>query len=255
LWIGLAEAVPLAKEELERHRPTPAEPTLSWLPSREVPCRTYRGRRVCDGPRKAPRPQGQAALLARRLGLGTGQAANALMGYGPYRSWTDAVEGDQVDSFHWAVDGGRLGRGFGYVRRPELRAVRHDGIDIGAPAGAPIRAVADGLVAYSDNGLRNYGNVMMIIHADGAVSVYAHCRANYVTSGQHVQAGDVIGEVGATGLTRGPHLHFELRRRGRAVDPLPSFREARLALREARRARRAAGALAAVHLPHEGTRQ
>ncbi len=78
-------------------------------------------------------------------------------------------------------------------------------------------------MAYSNNTIRGYGNLMMIIHADATVAFYAHCQANYVFAGQLVRRGQVIGEVGSTGLAYGAHLHFELRRKGHAFNPLPQF--------------------------------
>jgi murein DD-endopeptidase MepM/ murein hydrolase activator NlpD len=101
----------------------------------------------------------------------------------------------------------------------------HNGIDIGAPAGSHIRSAADGFVAYSDNTQPGYGNMMLIIHADGAVALYAHCLANYAFPGQKVTGGDIIGEVGLTGIARGAHLHFELRVKGVPRNPLPFFRK------------------------------
>jgi lipoprotein NlpD len=95
----------------------------------------------------------------------------------------------------------------------------HDGIDIAAPEGTAIRAVEHGEVAYSDQ-LRGYGNIVIIRHADGFVSVYAHNEMNLVREGQQVARGEVIAKVGSTGRVTGPHLHFEIRRHNTAKDPL-----------------------------------
>lgn len=95
----------------------------------------------------------------------------------------------------------------------------HDGIDIEAPEGTPIRAVEKGVVLYSDQ-LRGYGNLVIVRHPGGFVSVYAHNRANLVREGQEVKRGEVIGEVGSTGRVTGPHLHFEIRKDNIAQDPL-----------------------------------
>ena len=99
--------------------------------------------------------------------------------------------------------------------------LRHDGIDIGARVGELVRSVNDGIVAYSDNGVHGYGNMIMVVHADASVSFYCHHRANYVFAGQRVKRGQVLGEVGVTGISRGPHLHFEWHVNGRAKDPMP----------------------------------
>jgi murein DD-endopeptidase MepM/ murein hydrolase activator NlpD len=95
----------------------------------------------------------------------------------------------------------------------------HDGIDISAPEGMPIRAVAAGEVIYSSQ-LRGYGNLIIIRHENGLVSVYSHNRKNLVEQGAKVDKGEIIGEVGSTGRVSGPHLHFEVRRGNRARDPL-----------------------------------
>lgn len=99
----------------------------------------------------------------------------------------------------------------------------HNGVDIGAAVGAPIVAVNDGLVVYSDNGMHGYGNAVLIVHPDGAVSMYAHCTETYVVAGRLVRRGEVIAAVGETGITHGPHLHFEYRSGGSLEDPLPLF--------------------------------
>ncbi len=95
----------------------------------------------------------------------------------------------------------------------------HDGVDIGAPEGTPIVAVAQGEVVYSDQ-LRGYGNMVIVRHAGGIVSVYAHNQINLVREGQQVARGEVIAKVGSTGRVSGPHLHFELRKNNAAQDPM-----------------------------------
>ncbi|MEO0326852.1 MAG: M23 family metallopeptidase, partial [Myxococcota bacterium] len=196
-----------------------------------------------NGPRWVPTPRGASARRAEALGLGTRAAANRLMHGHPDPRWVAAAAqaGPMPAHLRWPVELGRFGRGFGFVRRtrPELR---HDGVDIVAAEGSTLRAVAPGLVAYADNGVRGFGNAVMIVHPNGWVSVYAHCHRVTVPAGYRVRAGERIGFVGSTGISRGPHLHLELRTDGRAFDPLPSF-EGRpwIAAYRAWRARRAAG--------------
>lgn len=95
----------------------------------------------------------------------------------------------------------------------------NDGINIAAPRGAPVRAVDAGVVAYSGNELRGYGNLVLVKHASGFISAYAHCEELLVKRGDKVARGQVIAKVGATGGVGEPQLHFELRRGKRAVDP------------------------------------
>nr|MBA2404005.1 M23 family metallopeptidase [Bdellovibrionales bacterium] len=83
----------------------------------------------------------------------------------------------------------------------------HDGIDIPAPKGTPIVSVDDGVVVYSDNGIRGYGNMIVIAHRDEIFTVYAHNRSNKVDKGDSVKKGEKIAEIGNTGRSTGPHLH------------------------------------------------
>jgi len=115
--------------------------------------------------------------------------------------------------FIWPISG-RIHSGFG-PRGSNF----HDGIDIAAPEGTPVRAIDHGRVIYSDQ-LRGYGNMVILRHADGLVSVYAHNERNLVREGQQVSRGETIARVGSTGRVSGPHLHFEIRRNNKAEDPL-----------------------------------
>lgn len=95
----------------------------------------------------------------------------------------------------------------------------HKGIDISASDGDEIRASCDGVVSYADK-RGTYGNVIIILHEDGFATVYAHNKKNLVSLNQKVKQGDVIGIVGQTGRATAPHLHFEIRKNGKAEDPL-----------------------------------
>ncbi|MEI8081434.1 MAG: peptidoglycan DD-metalloendopeptidase family protein [Actinomycetes bacterium] len=97
---------------------------------------------------------------------------------------------------------------------------RHTGQDFGAPSGTPILAAAKGIVAFTGNA-GPYGNMTRITHPDGVETWYAHQSAIYVHAGQSVQAGQMIGAVGSTGNSIGPHLHFEVRVGGQPADPNP----------------------------------
>jgi murein DD-endopeptidase MepM/ murein hydrolase activator NlpD len=204
------------------------EPTIrtalpkSWLPRTEMKCRAVKGARfkMCDGPRRVPEPYGADALKAEKLGLGTLDAARKLLHAPPPAEWVQAVKGKARPTLLWPVEDGSFGRGFGYVRK-HRRGLRHDGVDVGAPVGELIRSMNDGIVAYSDNQISGFGNAVAIVHKDKSVSFYVHQRATYVFPGQQVRRGQVIGEVGVTGITRGPHLHFEWHVGKDARDPMP----------------------------------
>jgi murein DD-endopeptidase MepM/ murein hydrolase activator NlpD len=117
------------------------------------------------------------------------------------------------EPFLWPVQG-TINSGFG----PRGLSF-HDGIDIAAPEGTPIKAIEDGEVIYS-NDLRGYGNMVILRHAGGFVSVYAHNESNLVREGQSVVRGEIVARVGSTGRVSGPHLHFEIRKNNAAQDPL-----------------------------------
>ena len=115
--------------------------------------------------------------------------------------------------FMWPVDG-QLTSNFG-----PRNGSFHDGIDIAAPLGTRVLAAADGKVIFSDV-LRGYGNVVIVRHDGGYLTVYAHHRTNLVKEGQSVRQGEVLAEVGQTGRATGPSLHFEVRKDNLARNPL-----------------------------------
>lgn len=92
------------------------------------------------------------------------------------------------------------------------------GVDISAPAGTPVVAAAPGTVVYAGNGLRGYGNLLILKHNDGYLTAYAHNRALMVKEGEAVKRGEKIAEMGDTDTNR-VMLHFELRYQGRSIDP------------------------------------
>jgi murein DD-endopeptidase MepM/ murein hydrolase activator NlpD len=116
--------------------------------------------------------------------------------------------------FIWPVKGTVTAR-FGTTEKRQ-----HDGIDIAAPVGTPIRAACNGRVVYNDNKMRGYGNLIIIEHADNFFTVYAHNKENMVTEEVTVSQGDVIARVGKTGNATGPHLHFEIRKGSNPLDPM-----------------------------------
>lgn len=101
---------------------------------------------------------------------------------------------------------------------PFRNLFEHSGMDLAAPMGTPIVAAGDGIVAWTKVG-QSYGNYTMIIHQNGFATLYAHQSAFNVTADQYVEKGQVIGFVGSTGFSTGPHLHFELRSNGIPVNP------------------------------------
>ncbi|MDQ6692076.1 MAG: M23 family metallopeptidase [Candidatus Dormibacteraeota bacterium] len=105
-------------------------------------------------------------------------------------------------------------------RRADCTGGFHDGLDLADPQGAPVRAAGPGL-AYPMPDYQYYGNHVLIQHQGGLATVYGHLLQMNVAWGQAVSAGDIIGWVGSTGNSTGPHLHFEVRFGGVPVDPAP----------------------------------
>lgn len=210
-WAGATEREPTIKTPVPKH----------WMARTPMRCRTIKGAKwkMCDGPRRTPEPHGRDALRAEELGLGTLETARRLLHETPAPEWVNAVSGRARATLLWPVERGTFGRGFGYVRK-HRRGLRHNGVDVGAPVGELVRALNDGIVAYSDNEISGFGNTVAVVHKDKSVSFYCHQRANYVFAGQQVRRGQVVGEVGLTGITRGPHLHFEWHLGGSARNPM-----------------------------------
>jgi murein DD-endopeptidase MepM/ murein hydrolase activator NlpD len=116
--------------------------------------------------------------------------------------------------FLWPLNG-RILTGFG----PQEGGLHNDGINIAAPAGTPVRAAENGVVAYVGNELRGFGNLLLIKHADDWVTAYAHTREVLVDHGQKVRRGQIVARVGQTGSVSRPQLHFEVRKGSKAKDP------------------------------------
>jgi len=199
--------------------------------------------RFSDGPRRVPESRGAAKVRADRLGIGSADAARKMLRNRPATPLLREVEGKKPRELLWPVVNGHWGRGFGMTRRVRSE-LPHNGVDIGAPEGATVRAAADGLVLYSDNGLLGYGNCVMILHAGGLVTLYAHNQQTFVQAGTKVKRGERISLVGKTGYAWGPHLHFELRDNGRLRDPGRRF------VGQRQRSDEVTGELARAESPH-----
>ena len=115
----------------------------------------------------------------------------------------------------------QMASGFGYRTDPFTKARKmHEGMDFTAKTGTPIYATGDGVVARADNTASGYGNHIVIRHGFGYETLYAHLSKYKARAGQRVKRGDVIGYVGSTGRSEGPHLHYEVHKDGKVVNPL-----------------------------------
>lgn len=150
-------------------------------------------------------------------------ASKSLGGRLPYSVLVDDGAGGKLHlHIRPVVEGGALSSGFGW-RGHALggRIGRHSGIDIVAPNGTPVRAAAGGTIV--DVGTRGaYGRFILLRHMNGLETAYAHLAryAPDLKPGRRVEQGELIGFVGSTGRSNAPHLHYELRKDGKPVDPL-----------------------------------
>jgi murein DD-endopeptidase MepM/ murein hydrolase activator NlpD len=131
----------------------------------------------------------------------------------------DLKEDYSGKEFLWPVEKGTLTSFYGWRSSSRF----HDGIDIGAPSGTKIFAVKSGKVMYSDHKISGYGNMIVVKHNGNIFSVYAHNKVNKVSRGDTVSKGDVIGLVGNSGKSHGPHLHFEIRKGKYSTDPMKYY--------------------------------
>lgn len=162
-----------------------------------------------SAPKLAPRPQTQTASLPPPRQSPSRPPANGTIGP------TDMPLPSTIGPYLWPVSG-RIVETFG--AKKDLRTL--DGIEIEAPAGAPFRAMAHGIVVYAGNQLPGYGWLVLIRHSDGIMSAYAYAQSVAVRENQNVVRGQVIGLVGTTGRATTPRLHFQIRQNTRPVDPL-----------------------------------
>ena len=117
-----------------------------------------------------------------------------------------------------------MASGFGYRLHPIYKTYKmHTGIDFTAPTGTPIYATGNGRVVPAPDGASGYGNHVVIDHGFGYKTLYAHMFKSKVRLGQRVKRGQLIGYVGNTGLSSGPHLHYEVMKNGRKINPINYF--------------------------------
>jgi murein DD-endopeptidase MepM/ murein hydrolase activator NlpD len=180
------------------------------------------------GPAPRPAPPQPASLLARRadeirVDLGALIRRANLLAFS-YEEAADSISAhhDRLAAMPSIMPtAGWLSSAFSAMRdHPILHVARpHEGIDVSAPMGAPIQSPGAGVVT-STGWETGYGNTVEIDHGFGITTKFAHCSKVLVHAGERVKRGDVIAEVGNTGLATGPHLHYEVHVHGQPVDPL-----------------------------------
>lgn len=155
---------------------------------------------ITPTPRPMVRLADDARPMAPRFSLP--QARESAPGVAPHFLWP--VSGKVIEAYGALPNGGR-----------------NDGINIATREGAPIRAAASGTVVYAGDGLKAYGNLVLIRHRDGYITAYAHAERLLVARNDHVRAGQVIGYAGRSGGVRVPQLHFEIRHGAEPLNPAP----------------------------------
>lgn len=146
-----------------------------------------------------PKPQQPAESVIQQASLDTSAAPDAT----------------GISRMRWPVRG-RVVSGFGAASGGKT----NDGIDIAVPAGTPVRAAENGVVIYAGDGLKEFGNTVLVRHEDGLVTVYGHASEINVQRGQKVRRGEEIAKAGMSGSAETPKLHFEVRKNSSPVDPV-----------------------------------
>ncbi len=206
--LSLAKRVGLTGEDGQRPPPAPGDggPEPSGGPLLEA----------VDAPEVSVQPGIEARLARLESGLDSLDASLALVS----RRTSVSDLADMAYPSRYPIAGARISSRFGNRRDPfTQRLARHTGVDMPAPRGTPILASAGGTVRFAGY-RRAYGNAVEIDHGDGLVTRYAHAGKVLVRKGQVVLPEQPIATVGSTGRSTGPHLHFEVLRQGRPVEPL-----------------------------------
>jgi murein DD-endopeptidase MepM/ murein hydrolase activator NlpD len=125
-----------------------------------------------------------------------------------------AFAGGRVKSWIWPLEDVRVTSAFG-----EREHGYHEGIDLRAASGTPVRASAPGQVVYAGKRIGGYGNMVVLKHEGGLFTVYAHLSKPLVREGQKIKEGQRVALSGSTGRSSGPHLHYEIRRGAKPIDP------------------------------------
>ncbi|MCK8457745.1 M23 family metallopeptidase [Sphingomonas sp. LB3N6] len=163
--------------------------------------------------------QGRRKVQLVRFGPGGANGDGDASGASRTDGWFDANGQTERRAVSGLPVSGRITSNFGLRVHPLLGFTRmHKGLDIGAPYGTPIHAMTDGIVAFAGR-TGGYGNFVKLTHGGGMASGYGHMSRIAVSSGTRVRQGQVIGYVGSTGISTGPHLHWEVWRNGTAINP------------------------------------
>jgi len=161
-------------------------------------------------------------IRANKLELGSRRTASLLLTGQVDPRWVAAAGGKRgrmPGTLRWPVTNGWFVRGYGSGKDGY-----HLAVDIAGEIGWNVRSAASGIVGYSGDGMKGYGNVVMVVHPGGWVTMYAHNSVNFVVAGQRVKRGEILAELGSSGISKGPHVHFEFIYNRKNCDPAVLFR-------------------------------
>jgi murein DD-endopeptidase MepM/ murein hydrolase activator NlpD len=199
--------------------PPAARPAVNTASHRNTPVPATPTRVAASPPAPAlqpqPQPQVQQPRYASVEPAPTARMVTPAAEKPPVEETNSADGNAGAAGFRWPARG-RIIAGFG----PKPTGQQNDGINLALPEGTPVKAADDGVVAYSGNELKGYGNLVLIRHANGFVTAYAHASEVMVKRGDTIKRGQVIAKSGQTGNVTSPQLHFEIRKGASPVDPM-----------------------------------
>jgi murein DD-endopeptidase MepM/ murein hydrolase activator NlpD len=179
-------------------------------------------RLVIPGARSSAVSSGSASVVAAKPAVATSEpgppeSASMFASAAPTgKTVTSLAEGTgSLPTFRWPARG-RVIASYG----PTPNGQQNDGINLALPEGTPVKAAEDGVVAYAGNELKGYGNLVLVRHANGYVTAYAHAKELLVKRGEQVKRGQTIAISGQTGSVNAPQLHFEIRKGASPLDPM-----------------------------------
>jgi len=222
---GIAHRNHVSVGELAKANNLDANAPLKQGTRLNVPAKTAEAAPVTAQPVAVAQPIPTTTIGGARLAAATPAAQQQSARYAQANPAPEAAEAtpapkpaettSALPTFRWPVRG-KVITGYG----AKTNGKSNDGINVAVPEGTPVKAAEDGVVAYSGNELKGYGNLILVRHANGYVTAYAHASELLVKRGDTIKRGQVIAKSGQSGEVGSPQLHFEIRKGSQPVDPL-----------------------------------
>ena len=222
---GIAHRNHVSVGELARANNLDANAPLKQGMRLNVPAKTAEAAPVAAQPVAVAQPIPTTTIGGPRFAAATPAAQQQSARYAQANPAPEAAEAapapkpaettSALPTFRWPVRG-KVITGYG----AKTNGKSNDGINVAVPEGTPVKAAEDGVVAYSGNELKGYGNLILVRHSNGYVTAYAHASELLVKRGDTIKRGQVIAKSGQSGEVGSPQLHFEIRKGSQPVDPL-----------------------------------